>query len=188
MTEDKLSNEEQKLFNQLPKEKVPPQALEKKVINKLHNDGLLKGKHDRTIYLKWVASIAASILLFTCGILFERLGKSSESEIDSRKGYILLLHEDNHFTPGEPMEMFNEYKKWMISTTQKGIKIKGQELKDESVNVDKSGISDLSIHEERTTGYFILEAETLEQAIHIAQDNPHIKYGGAIEVKPYMIR
>lgn len=187
MNEDKLSKEEQELFNLLSKEKKPPYALEKKLLNKLKDEGLIIRNKTR-IYIKWAASIAASALLFISGVFYEKASQSKELEVDAKLGYLLLLREDDGFTPGEPMNMFNEYRNWMISTLEQGVKIKGQELKDESINVDKSGTSDLAVLQERTTGYFILEAESLEQAVLIAQENPHIKYGGIIEVKPFMIR
>jgi hypothetical protein len=42
--------------------------------------------------------------------------------------------------------------------------------------------------EKRTTGYFLVEANSFEDAIAVAAANPHIKYGGSIEVKPFMVR
>ena len=107
--------------------------------------------------------------------------------IEPTKGYMLLLHEDKDFAPGDQMEMFEEYKAWMENTFAKGIKITGQELKDEATLVKGEELKTIN-SDVRTTGYFLVEANSLDDAIKVAQENPHIKYGGSIEVKPYMVR
>ena len=188
MSEDKLSNNERRLFDQLPRTKEPPRSLEKNILNKMKKEGLLAEKANRQVYWKWSMSLAASILLFISGIYFERINTSEMIEIEPTKGYVLLLHEDNRFSPGDPMEMYTEYNTWMTETFEKGVKITGQELKEEAVLVDQGGQTSTASAERRTTGYFILEAENLEMAVQVAQKNPHIKYGGTIEVKPYMVR
>ena len=186
MDENKLSKYEKKLFRQLPREKSPPEQLEKRVVEKLKKEGLIRKKAFQT-YIRRFISSAAAIILFFGGIYFERLTTEDMQKIQPNRGYMLLLHEDEKFQPGKPMEMFNEYKKWMESTQEQGITITGQELKAESVLVSDSG----SHQEERgyrTTGYFILEAESLDKAIKVARANPHTKYGGIVEVKPFMTR
>ncbi len=187
MREDKLSKKEKKRFDQLPREKEPPKKMEKFLLHRLDEEGLLTRKSKKQVYVKWAISVAASLLLFVSGIFYERLNSSDIVLIEPSKGYMLLLHEDNSFVPAEPKEMFYEYKNWMESTFERGVKITGQELKDEAVLVNQDGQSEVKNHE-RTTGYFILEAKTLGEAIKVAQENPHIKYGGTIEVKQYMVR
>ncbi|CAE7292101.1 unnamed protein product [Symbiodinium microadriaticum] len=77
------------------------------------------------------------------------------------------------------MEMFAEYKTWMENTFEKGIKITGQELKEEAVVVGNSGNIQSSTANKKTTGYFILEAETLEAAV---QEKPaYVWLAGAWE-------
>ena len=188
MSEDKLSNAEKELFRQLQGEKNPPKELERAIVERLKNEQLIVQKSTRLIYLRWAASIAASIILFISGIYYEQLNTSHMVQIEPTKGYMLLLHEDEQFTPGDPMEMFSEYESWMTSTFESGIKITGQELKEEAVLVNRDGRASKNGKEARTTGYFVLEAETLEEAVQVAKENPHIKYGGTIEVKPYMVR
>ena len=188
MDEDNLSKQEKELFEKLPKEKTPPVSLEKRVVNRLKEEQLINYQKKKQNYLKTMASIAAGILLFFSGIGFERIINKNGLEIEPAMGYMLLLHEDERFAAGDPAEMFNEYKEWMTVTHQLGVKISGQELKNETIIVDKNGVSPLETQKRRTTGYFILEAENLQEAVQVARQNPHVRYGGSIEIKPYMIR
>ncbi len=188
MREEYLNENDQKLFEQLEKEMQPPAHLEEQLVNQLKFEGHIKEKKMNNIG-KIVIGIAASVLLFMGGAWY---GKSTSQHvtITPEMGYMLLLHEDDRFTPGEPMEMFEEYGAWMQNTFARGVKITGQELVNEAVLVRK-GTQNINRGEEtttRTTGYFILEASSLEEAIAVAEENPHVKYGGTVEVKAYMVR
>ncbi len=189
MSEEHLSEAEKKLFEALEREKTPPGYLEKNIIVQLEKEGLIKKTSTMNNYLKWAASIAASILLFMGGMFYEKSNTNTMVEIEPTKGYMLLLHEDASFSPGDPMAMFEEYKTWMENTFSRGVKITGQELKPEATLVKGETQQAYDAQAEtRTTGYFIVEANSLEEAIRVARENPHIKYGGSVEVKPYMVR
>lgn len=187
MNDEPLNSREKVLFDALKRENTPPLHLEDKIIDQLSKNNLIKtnqraDKH----WIGWIGAIAASLIMFYLGTLYHQPNNSNMT-IEPTKGYMLILHEDETFTPGEPMDMFNEYKAWMENTFEKGVKITGQELKNEAIIVDQAGerIEDIA---NRTTGYFILEANSLEDAVSVAKANPHVKYGGSIEVKPYMVR
>jgi len=179
---EELSDQEKKIFNQLEREKQPEAALERRIINKLKSEHLIITTYDMKAYLKWAATIAAIIVAFF-------LGGYSQQE-NPEMAYMLILHEGEGFQPGEPTEMYNEYRNWMHSIDEKGIQINGQELKNEAVMVSSNrNINYLEGNENnRVTGYFVLNAASLDEAIAIARDNPHIKYGGTIQVKEFMIR
>ena len=187
---EELSDYEKKVFGELNREKLPSPSLEKQIIKELKTQNLIKTKtYKMNTYLKWVASVAAAVLLFYVGHFVGQRSIDNVT-IDPNKGYILILHEDSHFSPGDPNEMFREYSSWMQNTFAKGVNITGQELKNEAVMVDRQ--KNLEYLDEsasdKVTGYFILEAESMELALEIAKDNPHVKYGGSIEVKEYMVR
>lgn len=189
---EELSNYEKKLFSRLKREEQPPAALERRIIDELKSNHLITSKtktYKMNTTLKWAASIAATVLLFFIG---NYVGKQSTAvqAIEPSRGYMLILHEDDLFKPGEPYEMYQEYAGWMENTMAKGIVMTGQELKNEAVIIDnQQNVKHLDETSARkTTGYFILEAESLEIALEVAKSNPHIKYGGTIEVKQYMVR
>ncbi len=189
MSEEQLSEAEKKLFEALEREAKPPAQLEKNIITQLESEGLIKKTTAMKNYLKWAASVAAAILLFMGGMFYEKSKAQLMVEIEPTKGYMLLLHEDASFAPGDPMAMFEEYKTWMEDTFSKGIKITGQELKEEATVV-KGQTEEVFPRDAatKTTGYFLVEAKSYEDAVAVAKENPHIKYGGSIEVKPFMVR
>lgn len=191
MDEQHLSDAERKLFQSLEREKSPPQHLEKNITSQLKKEGLIKNTKDMSTYMKYAASVVFATLFFLGGMYYERSTKTEITmvEIEPTKGYMLLLHEDATFAPGDPMAMYEEYKTWMENTFGRGVKITGQELKNEAVVLkgeDEKTVGDEA--ETRTTGYFLLEANSYEEAVAVAKENPHVKYGGTVEVKPFMVR
>ena len=185
---EELSEHEKKIFAQLKRDEMPSPELEKRLIRQLKSENLIKNTLTMNTYLKWAASLAAAVVVFFAGNLVGK--RSSAIAIDPSLGYMLILHEDAKFQPGEPYEMFQEYAQWMNNTFEKGITITGQELKNEAAWVDsEKNVERLTASAASTVpGYFVLEATSLEEAIEVAKDNPHIKYGGSIEVKQYMVR
>ena len=189
MSREELSEAEKKLFQGLEKERTPPSSLEKKIVAELLNKGEIKKINVMNNYVKLAASIAALVLFFFGGIYYGKATAGTGVQIEPTKGYILLLHEDEGFNPGDPMAMFEEYKTWMENTYGRGVKIDGQELKNEATLVTSEKQTALLESEvNRTTGYFILEANSYEEAVAVAMENPHVKYGGTVEVKPFMVR
>ena len=184
MNEDRLSEKEKQLYKQLSKEAEMPDDLEQKVIQRLRDSGLIKEKFKRN-YLAWALPIAASIA-FLAGIFFERSGNSRSIQ-EYKNGYALILRQDDQFQPIASKEVFEEYANWTKTQQTAGITITGQELVSETIIV-KQGKAAKTNPDQIITGYFIIEATSLEQAIDIAKDNPHLKYGGSIEIKAFKYR
>jgi hypothetical protein len=85
--------------------------------------------------------------------------------------------------------MFEEYSAWGGDLYQRGIPLTGQELKYNEAWIDPSGeVRYIEKGSKSISGYFLLEANSLEQAIQFAQSSPHLKYGGQIEVREFMSR
>lgn len=187
--EQGLSDAEKELFKGLEREQKPPKALEHKIIAQLINEGQLKKTSAMNIYMKWVSSIAAATLIFLSGAYYEKTRSVNPVIIEPSRGFMLLLHEDHNFKSGDPKDMVEEYRRWRENTMTGGVKIVGQELKNESsiINAGKK-VAHRSDRTSRTTGYFLLEARSMDEAILVAKENPHIKYGGTIEVKAFMVR
>ncbi len=190
MSEDRLTEQEKALFASLEKTAHPPKGLERKVLGALVDQGLIAENSKTYPIVRWIGAVAASVIFFIAGIIYEKSKNMEQIVIEPTKGYMLLLHEDASFQPGEPMQMFEEYKQWMENTFARGVKITGQELVNEASLVDGQGnVSNLdSSAGKMTTGYFVLEASSLEEALEVAKANPHVKYGGSVEVKKYMVR
>ncbi len=185
MNQESYSESEKKLFSQLSKEAAPPPHIEENILKRLKAQGLVSGSRVMS-WKHWAAAAAIAILSFLTGSYYQQYQASKDS-INPQLGYMLLLHETEDFQPGDPMEMFQEYRSWMQSTYARGVKIQGQELDDEAEWVGIPGESS-TFKPYRTTGYFVLEANSLQEAMEIARQNPHVKYGGKIEVKPFIVR
>ena len=51
-----------------------------------------------------------------------------------------------------------------------------------SKSISESGVSDGSVSSPAATGYTVISAESLDEAVAKSQDHPHIKYGGQVTV------
>lgn len=182
--DDRLSKEEQDLFDSLSKEKTPPVILEEKVVNQLKEKQLIM-KHlgNKDVKKKsWAVGIAAAITFFLLGFLLGNMNAGESNEISS--GYILLLHEDEGFQPeGSEMEVFTEYATWMGKMFMEGVKITGNELSPESTSwLRPADFSISEVRKDKISGYFIIDVEDRAEAERIARSSPHIKYGGTVEL------
>lgn len=188
MDREELTPEEQAAFEAIASVQQLPSYLEDKVVDALKSEGLIKKTNTMNVYIRYAAGIAASVIIFFIGnIVGKQAGQTAA--IDPTNGYIMLLKEDTGFQPGDPMEMFEEYAKWMNDLAAKGVKITGQELKNEALEVTAAGTASLDGNTGRkTTGYFVIETASKEEALAVVKDNPHLKYGGIIELKAFMNR
>ena len=167
------------------KQPVQPDIhLEERIVDALKKEKLIRRGSN---WKSWVLRIAASLALIATGIL---IGKTiySPMETESQFNYMLVLYEDSRFAPSSPEEMFTAYSKWMTGIQEQGITIDGQEMKPSSLLLEPDGKQVISDPERRVGGYFVISADSMDQAIEIARDSPHLKYGGSIEVKEFMIR
>ncbi|MCE7992183.1 MAG: hypothetical protein HEP71_09395 [Roseivirga sp.] len=188
MDQDELTPEEQAAFEELAAVKHPPSVLEDRIVAELKKEGLIKKTRTMNNYIKYAAGLAASVIIFFAGNFVGRQSGDTV-EIDPLKGYIMILKEDASFQPGDPMQMFEEYASWMNGLYSKGVKITGQELKNEALEVTAATTTELDGDDgRRTTGYFVIETKTKEEALAVVKDNPHLKYGGIIELKAFMNR
>ncbi len=186
--EEELTPQEKALFEGLSRAQDPPARIEEEIIRQLKNEGLMTTTRTMKRPAYWLAAASIAVVAFFSGLFYGQ-SQAPQALIDPQQGYMLLLHEPSTFQPGDPMEMFQEYGAWMQSTEEQGVTITGQELALTTQYVSLAGISgDSDGKVFPTTGYFIVEAASMQEAVAIAQKNPHVKYGGEIEVKPFMIR
>ena len=176
--ENELTGEERDLLEKL-KGIAPPREMEEETIEKLKSEGLIQPQNR----LIWFYRVAAAIVFFVLGYTLSPYLNRNE---DPGYNYMLVLYEDSNFKPGPPEEMFDEYSHWMQSIYQSGMAIDGQEMKRPSLFLEGAEVKNEA--SKRVGGYFVLSANSEQEAIRIAQSSPHLKYGGTIEVKEFMIR
>ncbi|HUZ71724.1 MAG TPA: YciI family protein [Stellaceae bacterium] len=108
--------------------------------------------------------------------------------------FILLLHQDlARPRPGSPDEfasMTKDYMAWADKIRAEGRLNGGEKLTDDPGKVirtraGRTAVTDGPYAEskELVGGYFIISAKDYAEACRLAEDNPHLKYGGRIEVR-----
>lgn len=160
---------------------IPPAKLEAILLSKLHNKGLLKQKHKmKSERLFWMAATVTGILIGFFGSSIWPTDTASRLP-ESENHYLLLLYEDSTFsaTESEIPRLIREYRTWAGDLAKKGKLIAAEKLTNESIP-----LGNIPSTTSMASGYFVIEAASLKNAIEIAKTNPHLTYNGGIEVRP----
>jgi len=110
----------------------------------------------------------------------------------NQNGYMLLYRSDEWYkrlSHSELRKLMNQNKAWIERLTAQGKAKPGRALERTGAIVSsKSGrlVIDGPFAESKEAigGYLMLDVETIEEAIAIAQSSPGLAYGGSIEVRP----
>ena len=110
----------------------------------------------------------------------------------NQNGYMLLYrtHEwYNQLSHEELQKIIGQNQAWFESLTAQGKAKPGHALERKGVIISgRNGrfVTDGPFAESKEAigGYLILDVETIEEAIAIAQSSPSLAYGGSIEVRP----
>jgi hypothetical protein len=110
----------------------------------------------------------------------------------NQNGYMLLYRTDewyNKLSQEELQKLINQNKAWFERLTAQGKAKPGRALERKGAIV--SGVNGHIVTDgpfaeskEAIGGYLVLDVETIEEAIAIAQSSPGLAYGGSIEVRP----
>jgi len=73
---------------------------------------------------------------------------------------------------------------WMAELASKGILESGLPLAGSGKVVKKDAVADLSLQREDIGGYLLIRANSLDEAVEIAQQAPHMALGGTTFVRP----
>jgi hypothetical protein len=171
----------------------PPSALKHHVTESLRARDLLARDAWQTPNLRRaVAYAAAAIVLFTGGVMVgKRAGKPAP---DLRPRFALLLYEDARFRPslhpGAHAALEAEYAAWADSLRGQGKLVMGEEL-DQGETAVLVGAGEPArgpqgdVRSELGTlgGFFIVRADTRDEALTIARQCPHLRYGGRVVLR-----
>ena len=103
--------------------------------------------------------------------------------------YLLLLHEDPSAQTQSPAEMQSvlaEYSAWAGKMAAEGRLVDGQKLTDDGGRIVTSATAvdgPYAEAKEVLAGLFVVNAETYEEAVGLARDCPHLRYGTRVEVR-----
>ena len=110
----------------------------------------------------------------------------------NQNGYMLLYRSDewyNRLSHEELQTLMDQNKAWFERLTAQGKAKPGRALERRGAIVSgKNGrfVTDGPFAESKEAigGYLVLDVETIDEAIAIAQSSPGLAYGGSIEVRP----
>ena len=187
------------------REFTPPLELREAVLKAARHHGLVK-EPLMSRRINWMVAAAAAIAAFAGGIGLgsARTDNPKEKAVmpetvtatpapDAGPQFALLLLEDARYQQPQGqsalMDRIHEYGGWAKALKQTGRFITGDKLSDEGRLCRKdngaiavtTGVSQGG--EGALAGYFLIGAESFEEALTIADGCPHLKYGGTVEVR-----
>jgi len=109
-----------------------------------------------------------------------------------QNGYMLLYRSDewyNRLSHEELQTLMDQNKAWFERLTAQGKAEPGRALERRGAIVsgkNRRFVTDGPFAESKEAigGYLVLDVETIDEAIAIAQSSPGLAYGGSIEVRP----
>lgn len=111
-----------------------------------------------------------------------------------KRKFMLVLHDDvssfEELAPGEMQKIVQRYNAWAGKLAAAGRMAGGEKLADEPGRVlrrESSGVvvkdGPYSETKEVFGGFFLIHADSYEDAESVCQDCPHLDYGGSIELR-----
>ncbi len=104
--------------------------------------------------------------------------------------YLLLLYDNaptlRNLSPEEMQKATEKYMAWSkMPFTQAGKRLGQDNGKIVRPNSGKPKVTDgpYSETKEALGGFYLIEASSYDQAVELAMTNPHVEYGGVIEVR-----
>jgi hypothetical protein len=168
----------------LSREHAPPPELEDRVVAELKRRGLIAPRAARP-WRRWALRAAAAIVAIGIGFLAGRFSDKPPAPKGER--FLLLLVGDPSFGDREKeLRFYDEYAAWGGRIARAGHLLSAARLDDpRPALVAEDGIASLvsEVPGAGVSGYFMISARDEQEAIALARDSPHLKYGGRIEIR-----
>lgn len=183
---DELSPQEQRALAALPREKAPRHELEERVVAALQARGLLR-RHRPGGIRRWLGLAAGIAAVFLLGWWLGGRREPAPAPARPPGQFLLFLYETQapaDVTAADMQRIVGEYHDWAarysvggekLTTRGERISLVSGELQNEQV----PGPED----ELYLGGFFVVQADSMEQAQAIAATCPHLRYGGTIEIR-----
>jgi hypothetical protein len=176
--QEDLTREEQIRLDHLRSLNANPATdLESRTVNRLRNEGLITTLQRQ---YKWYWHAAAAIFLLALGMYAGTQVAGDDHE--ESFSYVLLLHQDDTFPEDRDGSRYTEYGAWMRTIRQAGMSIIGEKVDRKVIVAGKDSIY-TDKRSARVSGFFMISAASQEEALKVAAESPHVKYGGTIEVR-----
>ena len=108
--------------------------------------------------------------------------------------YMLAFHDDprsfEDLTPEQMQQIVGRYTAWAGQLAEEGRMVGGEKLADEPGRVmrrqgDDASVTDGPYSETKEVfgGFFLIHANSYDDAVAVSRSCPHLDYGGAIEIR-----
>ncbi len=171
----------------------PPAALEDRTVQALRREGLIRDRKGggRPRPATAAGAIAACVGLFAIGVAVGRLTAPAAPEPGGGTFALLLRSADTPEAADERTEsaLVREYGAWAGTIAGAGRLLDGQKLDDETrlLSRGQEGLvaetTFAALEPRAVQGYFLIQADGYEDAVRVASECPHLKYGGSIEIR-----
>jgi len=158
-----------------------PPYLEQRVLADLRQQGVVRSA---TRPRRWVQAAligVAATLIFVAGL---GAGRVTKREPQPRYNYLLLLEEGPEYhaaqSTSESQQRVREYSQWAAQLRAEGISVLGMKLNPQAVPIASSR----PLQPASPAGLFAVTARDLDSAKRIAEQCPHLKYGGGVILRP----
>ena len=184
--------EELRELENLPRTVEPPSELEDRVVVALESRGLIRQPSRGGVPRWWVAAacvVAAFVGWTARGVVSTPSDVAPETGGVAPSGsYLILLTEPEPLRTTKPMTaLVEEYSRWAGELIAENRLVSAGRLSGDNRLLSAHTVSRLGPEMEGNlgpaTGFFIVRASNLEEAVGIAQTCPHIDYGGKITVR-----
>lgn len=158
-------------MTEFQREIAPRDALEDRVVAALKARGLIRPSRPSRIGIAGLAA-AAALLLFAAGFAAGAWpSRGAQPPVTAGPRFMLLLHETaaTASTGLAEQALVDEYREWARGVAATGRAIHGEKLK--------------PAPGQTLSGFFVVEAPSLDAARAIAASSPHVRHGGRIEVR-----
>lgn len=186
---DDLTDVEHRALAALRHAPGPPGDLEERVVSSLRRRGLLRPPGRVVSWWRLVAAAAVLAATFLAG--YGAGSWSGGPADDATDGYLLLLYE----TPeglraprSEVARLVAEYSAWAAAQRREGTLVSGEKLAADGLVLARD--DDLRLSREPgggsarvLSGFFLIRADSYEEARQIAESCPHLAHGGEIEIR-----
>lgn len=187
-TDDELTGEETAALRSLADGPPPPGELEDRTLARLTARGLLVRRR-RSGWIKAALAAAAGLLIFFAGLKTGARPIAPPAAPTALAGsqFVLLLYQSpQEVTLAADVEALRveEYVGWARRLRAAGRDVSGEKLEEQRSMLQPPAGFAVDAGSPLIDGFFIISAGTLDEALGVARTCPHLKYGGAIEVRP----
>ncbi len=183
-------NDELTDLGNLPREFEPPTELEERVVAALREDGLIEESRRppaRSVRLRW-AMAAAFVVAALGGWVARGLVDSAPAPPVGTREYLLLLTEPSGLATDKSLaELVSEYREWGRRMGEEGRLVAARRLLEGGRRLSGDGADVMPLSAKASqleaTGFFLVRADSWEDAVALAKDGPHLVYGGEISLR-----